>query len=386
MDLRLSLVLAMSTLIIAVVMAFVPALFNRTTPLGVSVPRSKVDDGVVKQAVRRYRGIVLAIGAVAAALMFLGDTFPIITMLAPLLVLSGGVIAYTTQRKKIIAAKQEHGWYDEAEVSIAGHIASLTHSSTNTDAQQQELMRAIDSIDKPRVPVMWLLCSLLAVVLGAAVVASKWLEIPARIVTHWGPGLEPDAWADKSVGSVFVPTWLGLSTLASFAGITFAIARAPEAARNDRSIKGQLGTRAMMVATNRGLGFLGFILAFGFATMQVVNYVPGYEAWIHSTTIGFLVLTIFGSLFMLVPLATATSRVDDALRGLRLPDDHTDSPDNDKHYKWGMFYYNPDDPAVMVEKRFGVGMDFNYATWQGKMFILAILMILIGSFVAMFAA
>lgn len=44
-----------------------------------------------------------------------------------------------------------------------------------------------------------------------------------------------------------------------------------------------------------------------------------------------------------------------------------------------MFYYNPDDPAVMVDKRFGAGVDFNYARWQAKVFMAVILLLLIGS-------
>lgn len=30
-------------------------------------------------------------------------------------------------------------------------------------------------------------------------------------------------------------------------------------------------------------------------------------------------------------------------------------------WKWGLFYYNPNDPAVTVEKRDGLGVTFNYA-------------------------
>ena len=35
--------------------------------------------------------------------------------------------------------------------------------------------------------------------------------------------------------------------------------------------------------------------------------------------------------------------------------------DDDKHWKLGMFYYNPDDPAFIVEKRFGIGWTNNWA-------------------------
>jgi len=38
--------------------------------------------------------------------------------------------------------------------------------------------------------------------------------------------------------------------------------------------------------------------------------------------------------------------------------------DDDKFWKWGVFYFNPNDPAVFVEKRFGLGTTLNFARWQ----------------------
>ncbi|WP_219905001.1 DUF5808 domain-containing protein [Arcticibacter pallidicorallinus] len=34
---------------------------------------------------------------------------------------------------------------------------------------------------------------------------------------------------------------------------------------------------------------------------------------------------------------------------------------NSKHWKWGLIYYNPDDPSLYIEKRFGLGQTFNFA-------------------------
>jgi len=38
--------------------------------------------------------------------------------------------------------------------------------------------------------------------------------------------------------------------------------------------------------------------------------------------------------------------------------------DDDKFWKWGVFYYNPNDSAIFVEKRFGIGATVNFAKWQ----------------------
>ncbi|TCL64720.1 hypothetical protein EDC14_101818 [Hydrogenispora ethanolica] len=54
--------------------------------------------------------------------------------------------------------------------------------------------------------------------------------------------------------------------------------------------------------------------------------------------------------------------------------------DDDRYWKWGIFYYNPDDPAWFVEKRFGIGWTSNFAqpaSWMllvGLLFILPLLM------------
>lgn len=46
--------------------------------------------------------------------------------------------------------------------------------------------------------------------------------------------------------------------------------------------------------------------------------------------------------------------------------------DDDKFWKWGMLYYNPNDSAIFVEKRFGIGVTVNFAKWQAWAFIIGI--------------
>ena len=34
---------------------------------------------------------------------------------------------------------------------------------------------------------------------------------------------------------------------------------------------------------------------------------------------------------------------------------------DDRHWTWGLLYFNREDPALLVEKRFGVGYTLNFA-------------------------
>ena len=61
------------------------------------------------------------------------------------------------------------------------------------------------------------------------------------------------------------------------------------------------------------------------------------------------------------------------LNRLREPRTRTDpagpeSPDQDDRWKLGAFYYAPDDPRFMVEKRMGLGTTVNFGHPGGKVF------------------
>ena len=58
----------------------------------------------------------------------------------------------------------------------------------------------------------------------------------------------------------------------------------------------------------------------------------------------------------------------------------------DKHWKWGIFYVNPDDPAIIVPKRYGIGYTLNFGnrwSWAALALILVaiILPISVSAFV-----
>ncbi|SNR96667.1 Uncharacterized membrane protein [Anaerovirgula multivorans] len=48
--------------------------------------------------------------------------------------------------------------------------------------------------------------------------------------------------------------------------------------------------------------------------------------------------------------------------------------EDDNLWKWGMFYYNPEDPSLFIEKRFGIGWTINCAHPGGKVIIVITLL------------
>lgn len=51
--------------------------------------------------------------------------------------------------------------------------------------------------------------------------------------------------------------------------------------------------------------------------------------------------------------------------------------DDARYWYGGFFYFNPDDPAVLVPKRFGLGFTVNLGHPLGKVFIIAMAILLL---------
>ena len=65
------------------------------------------------------------------------------------------------------------------------------------------------------------------------------------------------------------------------------------------------------------------------------------------------------------------------IEGARITSRDFQTPGAPRHYRLGVFYVNPDDPSLLVDKRFGYGVDFNYGHPVGRVIgaFLALLMV-----------
>lgn len=48
---------------------------------------------------------------------------------------------------------------------------------------------------------------------------------------------------------------------------------------------------------------------------------------------------------------------------------------NDEFWKWGITYYNPNDPAIWIKKKVGIGWTLNFAHLESWVIIFMILAI-----------
>ena len=363
-----TLIMATTTLVITWIMAQTPSLASPSTPLGVRVPKDYLSDPAVASALAGFKVRTWTCGIAATVLSLFFWKLPLLAAVPSLVVTIGGMWAYISQRRRIIATKKAGGWFDEVETSIAARIS--------TKALDSPEFRGIPT---PTFPWVTMLASLLCIAAGAIIVASHWSAIPDPVPVHWNESMEADNWSDKSIGSVFFSSFVALALLGLFAIICSFIAHSEVSPRSERNIKARVRNEANLARTNTGMGVLTLLISAGMAFMQVTSPIPHYQRFHSAAIITMLILAIGGSIGLVVFILYKQSRLSEQLRGIHFADQEKESPDNDHLYKWGVMYYNPDDPAVLVDKRFGTGMSFNFARWQAKVFFGLVILILVGS-------
>jgi uncharacterized membrane protein len=160
-----------------------------------------------------------------------------------------------------------------------------------------------------------------------------WDQLPNPYPVHYGLQGAPDRWANRDWFSVCGSLLIGAGLNLFLLGLAWLIARL---SRNT----------VMRYVTVRLLQFMLYPLTL---TMILVSLLPLWHSPVWLTPV--VMLASIAALILWAYRKISSRGVQDA----------TPEPLNDSYWKAGMFYYNPDDPAIFVAKRVGIGYTINFA-------------------------
>ena len=193
----------------------------------------------------------------------------------------------------------------------------------------------------------------------AAYVGMHWGHIPARLIVHWGAQGQPVRWAPRSFDSVFFPLLNAGAILAALTLLLYGIAHwlRPIYATGPLATRESRFRRTMSIA----LLAVQYSIAALFSWITLRPLLPASYQRPPSAVALLPGLTAIAFVVILMWLGQGGSRTRSAHRqepGSTKPaGDRTE----DRFWKLGVFYFNRDDPAVIVEKRFGLGYTMNFA-------------------------
>lgn len=279
----------------------------------------------------------------------------VICLCAAALVVSGA--ALQTQWKHLLGAIV----LAQAFGSLAAWIQAWSRTKEHAAAPPAVRVASLESEEEPLA--LWLTTALapLTILLAAALyLYSVYDTLPQRYPTHWNASGVADAFAAKSLRTVFFGSIVGTGVLLLLALNVWMLLvwtrRGPDGRRswNARFLRANL---RMLVILSWGLGLL-------FAGISLVPVLPAH--WSGKIFLGVLVL----------PLALIAVTI---LPMMKLAEEPTEESDKtpDECWKLGFVYFNREDPALVVPKRAGLGYSFNFAhaqTWG----VIGVMIALIG--------
>ncbi len=349
-----------------ITLLIIPYINRKSLLFGVRIPESAATDPAVQAMRMKYTiemGLCLLFTLAIAILLFafFPDAAILTVLYFPIALILAQFVIYLPLYRKAVQLKAERGW----QISYIG--VSYTGS-------RKERIRSI--------PKIWYILSLLLTAASAVYGLVLYPTIPARLITHWNAAMQPDAWSDKSLLTVFIMPMvsLGLILLFFLSNVLMAVMKlqiSPE--RPALSLAQNRKYRRIM---GHMMGYMSFLCTLFFALMMPMTmnlYIPSAQMMTGA-------ITLFTGL-MIVPPLLITIRVGQGGSKLReniLPVDaredslvketQTTQRGDDKFWKLGIFYWNPDDPNLFVEDRFGSNGGLNYA--HPLSFVLAVVLLL----------
>ena len=206
-------------------------------------------------------------------------------------------------------------------------------------------------------------CVVLFTLAAFGVLGYFYPRLPEMLPVHWNAAGEVDRWARKSLSSVFFLPALGVYLQVFFFVLKRDLVQAKMTLPATNTEEYLRGKERFLAANIRLIDLVRAVIAalfFAISWLTVVTSLPEFKRF--ETAVQAAVLSSVG--VMLVGVGyflwrmVAVNRELDELTG----EEYVQRATEEEHWRHGgLTYYNPEDPALVVEKLTGIGYTLNLA-------------------------
>jgi len=333
-------------LVLFVALAMAPYVTRKSENFGVKTPEEQFSSPEMCALRRRYvwqcglSAIAFTIPAVAAFLLGMDEFWSSMLYVGCVLALIAVMFLFFLRaRRTVLRRKAEENWTYERPQVVSGSTVPLGKMASS----------------------LWVLIpSLLAVAAALWIGYERYPSMPDTVATHWDLQGNPDGFSGKSLWLIWMMPAFQLFMTLLFTGIVvmFRVTRRQlDSADPKESLRRSHLFRQSWTVFLIALGNL-LILSFTFIQAAIFELADAMA--VTYATLGVAGAAVIAAIALSLAVGQGGSRLRPPAKSVAI------DRDDDRHWKLGSFYYNPDDPSVFVEKRFGVGMTCNFArplTW-----------------------
>ena len=341
----------------AVLFPLIPKITREAYLFGVRIPTKEQNSPEALQMKKRYRvncyvGMGILIALCIVQFIVVRDLTILATLYLPLLILPVFFAAFIPNWKAATRLKAEQRW----------QVSSTVFADTYT-ARERGRLAAL--------PWGWYIAGFAIITASVLIAIFRYPYLPDMIPTHFDINMQPTTWAETSWMMVLLVPLINTAMLLTMTSIAIMIGKA-------KMHVDQANPRLSFAQHRVYRGRLGH--AFGIITATLILYVAaiGLMILFPYTALSFAPAMIWGGMIAIfIPIIAIVMVVVKSGQGgckikINLPDDESNAEGaliqkvhpgrgDDKYWKLGMFYYNPNDPACIIESRFGGKLSFNFA-------------------------
>lgn len=349
--------------LVGLTMALTPRLQPRGEVFSVSVPTSAWDDPRIRRLMNRYVAIVIAatvlftVAALALCLMGNAEASLAVVVVASLALMVIGYGLILRYRAKVQGLKRACGWAAQSQQ----HVATIGEG--------------VEQAPRP-ISLAWNWLYVPLVVLTAAVVAVGYGSMPDAVPMHVDVSGNVTDMAPKSPMVAAFPVALEVFLAAVFAFCHWMVLRSKKGLEPGRPASSSWAYGMFAYAQTAFLLVMGLactaVCGLGMALAMIGIVSMGVAV---AVIIGVALLCVVGDLIVGVKYGQSGSRV------FRMEASDTLLSDDDRFWKLGMLYCNPDDASLFLPKRSGIGWTVNWgrpAVWA----LVVALVLFVAAFIA----
>lgn len=344
-------------LVLGLINGITPYYSRRGTPFGVTVPGEYQNHAFIKQLKKSFlvQNILLSIVFSLPVFLFSGmenleqqemwGSFYFLAAILLFLLITFGL--YLHNRKAIQRWKKEH--------------------QIKTDVQKERIV--VDTNYHKNLKVVptrvVVLAQLVIVLFTVAVTYLFYQDIPAEFPIHWNSQNVVDRVVEKSYLSVLMLPAMQLLMIPVMAFSHYSFIKSKQ--KLLASYPQLTSKQSQKFRRAWSIYFLVVSVA-----LQLLLTLTNFYSLFFSEDFGmgwFVVIIgifVFGVIGYSVFLTWKYGQGGEKLVYDQIKDASNDvtEVDEEEYWKLGIFYYNPQDPSIFVEKRFGIGTTINLARWQ----------------------
>lgn len=344
-------------LILGFVNGLTPYYSRRGTPFGITVPSSHQQDSFIQMRKKRFfiQNVLLSILLSIPIVFFSNfedqtaqDMWSGVYVIGAMLVFFVLTFVLYLKNRKAIQL-----WKKEEQI--------IVETKKERIVVDTNYHRDLNAVSTRTIVIV----QLIIVLISVAVIGFFYDRIPNQFPIHWNSQNIPDRSVEKSPLSVMMMPAMQLlmipvlafshyafikskqKLLTNYPQITSYQSKKFRRAWSINFLVTSIATQLLLTSTNFFSLFFAEDMAFGWMGLLIGLFIFGIVGY---------------SSFLTWKYGQGGEKL--VFSEIDEPVEEVTEVDEEKYWKLGVFYYNPEDPSIFVEKRFGIGSTINLARWQ----------------------